>query len=94
MWEGGCVWEEGVWESVCVGGECGRSVCVGGGCVWEEGVCGRRVCVWEGGYVCGRGMCVGRICVWEEGVCVGGGYASHCVHRWFHELILLLQIKT
>ena len=68
MWEGGCVWEEGVWESVCVGGECGRSVCVGGGCVWEEGgwgegVCvGGRVCVWEED-VCGKDMCVGGGCV-------------------------------
>ena len=56
---------------------CGERVCVGGGCMWEEGVCGRRVCVrrgcvgggyvWEEG-VCGRRVCVGRGCVWEEGM--------------------------
>ena len=71
-------------------------VCVGGGCVWEEGVW-ESVCV---GGECGRRMCVGRMCVGggcvcgREGMCVGGGYASHCIHKWFRELILLLQIKT
>ena len=49
-----------------------------GVCVWEEDVCGRRVCV--GGGVCGRRVCVcvGGGYMWEEGVCgrrvcVGGG---------------------
>ena len=61
-------------------------------CVWEESVGG--VCVWEED-VCGKDMCVGGGCVCgREGMCVGGGYASHCIHRWFRELILLLQIKT